>query len=233
MKRELMRVAGVAALSLVPAFASSVTYTTTGTFADSSTTLATYTLASGTYLNFVGKDVPQETAYNAITNPQGCVTGTFCSVGPITASGSGTIPIGHLIISGTGSATGVSEGFTLTLTQTAPPAGSGTFSSSVSGTITNTSGGLLLTISGGGAGVTAAIDPGDFAQAYSVTLGGVIYYVDKYTSVPYSGSNSFATIQGYVDMSALPEPTFYSLTGLGFFGLLFMAHKRRRQATSV
>jgi hypothetical protein len=61
----------------------------------------------------------------------------------------------------------------------------------------------------------------------------VIYYVDVETPIhPSTTGGGLSTINGAIDASAVPEPTFYSLTGIGFVGLVLMAVRRRSQLVS-
>lgn len=60
----------------------------------------------------------------------------------------------------------------------------------------------------------------------SITLDGVIYTLDNNA---YSINVNGTSIQGTLDGSALPEPAFFALTGIGFFGMFGIAWSRYKQ----
>lgn len=214
---NLCRIAAVAALAISPALAVEVTYNTTGSFGGGSNV---YTGANGltiTYGNTVGNSVNDPYPTNASF-------GTFTVVDPTP-----------------GNSDVVNTHFSLTLTQTSPLSGTETITDTFAGTISATFVGgeprgnsnLLLTFSGGsgdGGSPVLTTDPLDGARAYSFSLGSVIYYIDAVTPIePQTTNGGLSTINGAIDASAVPEPTFYGLTGTGFAGLLSMAIRRRRQ----
>ena len=129
------------------------------------------------------------------------------SAGFITASVTGT----------GGTATG---NFTLTIDQTSPSVDSGGLSGILSGTIqSNSSTGTL-----------------DFSST-SLTLGNVLYTLQQpiggYELVPPSTLNGETSVQMQIDVTSVPEPAFYGLTGLGFLGIAGIAFRRHRQARST
>ncbi len=99
------------------AFASTVTYTTTGAFASDGTD----TISAG----------DATITYSPVTSSDSVSAPSFTNVGMFT-------------VSGTVGAT-FSDTFTLTIDQTVPTAGSQTTSSSINGSITGTSSGISLT----------------------------------------------------------------------------------------
>lgn len=211
----------MAALAITPALAVDVTYNTTGTFSSTGTNV--YSGADGltiTYGNTVGDQVSASGATNASF-------GTFTVVGPtcpnVTCNPGVTDP--------------VSTNFALTVSQTVPSVGNETLSDTFAGTISANAVGdsstVLLTFTGGsGTGGVPVLttDPIDGHSAYSFNLGGVVYYIDRVTPIePQTTNHGMSTINGAIDASAVPEPTFYGLTGTGFAGLLALAVWRRRQ----
>jgi hypothetical protein len=203
----------LAALALTPAFATDVTYTTTGSFASSGTN--TYTGSMGLQIVFTG--TPADFPNVSVPNISYAPFGTFTATGPALNS-----------------TDTVSDDFTLQITQIAPaPGGTETLVDSVSGSIKIANSQVTVTFNqGNGAGglAVAAIDPLDGAAALRFAFGDVTYWVDDVTPIhPQTGSGLAGTsiINGAID---LPEPAFYSLTGAGFAGLVAMAMRRRRQA---
>ena len=138
-------------LCSVAAFATTVTYSTSGVFGNSGTNTST---AGGATLTFGG-----------ITNDTVDAT-TFSSLGTITVSG--TSP-------GT-----FSDTFALTITQSVPSVGSGSSSSTVAGMITGTSSGIELvfappdvTIGSGDGTITYRFLNGSYGLAPPNSNGGV------------------------------------------------------------
>lgn len=208
----LLRLAAVCAIAAMPSFAVEVTYNTTGAFGGGGNV---YTGANGltiTYGNTVGN-----TVFNPF--PTNASFGTFTTVDP-----------------SPGSSDPVSTTFSLTITQTAPSSGTETLTDTFAGVISTPGVGMgnstvVLTFTGGSGDSGAPVlttDPIDGARAYSFSLGGIVYYVDRVTPVePQTTNGGVSTINGAID--AVPEPAFYTLTGAGFAGLLLMAVRRRRQ----
>jgi hypothetical protein len=204
-------------MAISPALAVDVTYGTTGSFNGGGNV---YTGANGltiTYGNTVGNSVSDPYPTNASF-------GTFTVADPTP-----------------GNSDVVNTNFSLTITQTLPLSGTETVTDTFAGTISATLVGgqprgnsnvVLTFTSGSGDGGLPVLtnDPIDGASAYSFSLGGVIYYIDKVTPIePQTTNGGVSTINGAIDASAVPEPTFYGLTGMGFAGLLAMAIRRRRQ----
>lgn len=212
------RIAALAAVAITPAFAVEVTYNTTGQFGSSGTNV--YTGANSlkiTYGNSVG-----DTVFDPF--PTNTSFGTFTVIDPT---------VNHT--------DAISTTFSLTITQTDPSALSETLTGTFAGSIgarfaagmPRGSSSVVLTFTGGsGAGGAPVLgtDPLDGAKAYTFSLGGVVYFVDDVTPIePQTTNMGLSTINGTIDASAVPEPAFYTLTGLGFAGLMAMAIRRRRQ----
>jgi hypothetical protein len=194
-------------------FASSVTYSTIGTFSSSGTNV--YTGANGlsiTYTDLINAMV-------APPYPTNAQFGSFSVSGPAA-----------------GDQDSVSTDFTLILDQTNPTNGTETLTDTFSGQITANSSNIRLTFTGGSgdAGTPTLVlggDPITGASAYTFSLGGVTYWIDAITPInPSSTGGGFSTINGAIT-SAVPEPALFGLSGLSFAGLLgFLAWRRKRIA---
>jgi len=214
----------------VPAFAVPVAYSTVGTFDCS---------GAGSGCTSVGNNVATLGTVGIITYGNFAGTVNVPKVGGTTAS-FGTFTTTGLL---DGSQT-VSAHFNLAITQTVPlPSGSGTadLTDLFSGTLTvdsteGDSNTIVLTFTGGN-GTTPppslGTDPFSLVPAYTFKIAGVQYWVDQRTAlVPPTTNGGVSTIQGAINASAVPEPTFYALTGLGFASLVGIAFRRRGQSQS-
>jgi hypothetical protein len=190
----VLALSALAFMTVTPALADMVTYSTTGGFSES---------GGGTSATFgVGPNTLTLT-YSGIVSSM-VDTPSNGSAGFITAS-----------ITGLGGT--ASGNFMLTIDQTAPTVATGGFAGALSGTITeNSSGGTL-----------------DFSTT-TLNLGGVVYTLQQppggYDLVPPSTLNGETSIQLHITSSAVPEPAFLGLTGLGFFGIVgitFLLRNRR------
>jgi hypothetical protein len=189
----VLALSALAFMTVTPALADMVTYSTTGSFsASGGLSSATFgTLPDTLMLSYSG------IASSSVDTPSNG------SAGFITAS-----------ITGLGGT--ASGNFTLTIDQTVPTVASGGLSGALSGTIKATSSGGTL----------------DFSTT-SLTLGDVIYTLQQppggYDLVPPSTLGGETSIQMHITTSAVPEPAFLGLTGLGFFGIVGITFLRNRR----
>ena len=139
-------------------------------------------------------------------NSTSCTSGTeTITFGGLVAANASTptfASLGNFVVSGSGSAT-FSVPFTLTITQSAPPGGSGNLSSSVSGTITSSTQSNAEVI----------------FSTPSVTLGGVTYTIAADVNgnpgvvlVPTGTNGGVSTLQASINT---PEPASLALLGTG------------------
>jgi len=210
------------ALLLTPAYAVDISYSTTGSFTTCNnlnfcTSSSSLSGPHGLTISFTGvaADTPN---ISDVPPPSAAAFGLFQVSGPLT-----------------GFTDAVIATFDLSITQLVPVFGSGTesFTSNLAGNISKSNSQLQVNFtSGTGAAVTAVdVDPlaGGSVPAPRFQLGDVVYWVDEQTTLnPANTNGGFSSINGAIS-SILPEPTFYTLTGSGFVGLLFMALRRRRQ----
>lgn len=177
-------------LAAVSALAAPVTYSTSGVFASTGTNVATF---GNVTLTFVG--ITTDTA-----DPQAPLFFSNASFGYFDASGGSF-----------NSLQPVSDTFTLTITQSAPTAGSGNLAGVLSGSMDANTSSVNF----------------DVTSAGPVVIGATRYSFanTSYALVPPATNNGETTLQGVVDQSEIPEPTSMSLLGLGFGGLALL--KRR------
>jgi hypothetical protein len=209
------RVALTIAVAITPALAMEVTYNTTGTFncsgAGSGCTAGGNLLSAPNGLTITYSDLAGAT----VTPPYP----TNAQFGSFTAG----------VESGPGDP--IFAAFTLLITQTLPFVGNtATLSGQFSGTISTTSSNILLNFTNG-SGTTPppslSSDPISGAPAYSFTLGDVTYWIDQRTPInPSSTGGGVSTINGAIEETVAPEPSFFALTGAGFAGLLALALRR-------
>jgi hypothetical protein len=191
--------AGVALLAPSAARADTVSFGTTGSVVCASCTGSgtnSVTFGSGgnlLTLTFTG--VPPGTTVDASPS-------TFTSFGQIQTS-----------VSGTGAAIAAGTTFTLTINQTLPGIGTGDFSATLAGVISQNSSTGMVTFT-----VT------------SVTVGGAKYDVlsNPLVLVPPSTNNGVSTIQGQV--TSVPEPASLLLLGAGLIAVAGVVRRKLKPA---
>jgi thiamine pyrophosphokinase len=168
-----------------------ITYSTTGSFNGSGNTITFGSGGNLTTITFTGVNSTVDPDPNPFT---------FASLGQFQTTVSGS---GATITPGTT--------FTLTINQTVPSAGTGSFPATLTGTIDqNTSTGL----------VTFTVT--------SVTINNVTYTLtnNPLPLVPPATNNGITTVQAQI--SAVPEPTTMLLLGTGLAGVAASVRKRRK-----
>lgn len=201
-------------IAAIPTFAVEVQYNTVGTFmcnglagctVSNSASGSTVTVTDGTNTS----TLTYSDASDDFTPASGDTLQTNFSAGIFTP---GATKLGKSL-----------NGITLDikLNQTIPsPTMSGDFIASISGSTSTGSNGKINSTA------TARFAPNNTPPP-SITLDGVIYTLDN--DAYKIAANPLTSIQGSLDATALPEPAFFALTGIGFFGMFGIAWSRYKQ----
>jgi len=206
MKRVVLLVAVAALILSTAAMAdTTVTYSTTGGFNNTASTV----------LNLGGVTVTY--------HPQASSTISLPSSGAPLYDW-GTAQFGTFTVSGTGSGDGTGNTFQLTLNQTVPaPGGTAVDSATLSGVITSSGSHLIvvfnnLTFNWPGNGVNYSIMAGS-------PLSGVNWAVTEQTTIQPAGQ--VTSLQGLGQTTPTPEPSSLLLLGAGVSGLVGMIRRKR------
>jgi hypothetical protein len=202
----------------LPAFAEDVTFTTTGAFSCG----APGTCALSTYDGTSDAQMVIKNHNNTFTIQASGYTEANVLAGDPNNDDVNAINF-NTAVAKTGKQDPVNTtgaGFTLTITQTSPPANpdSQSLTGAFSGTITSAQTGVVVTFGGG---ASAPLD--------SVVIGNITYTLDSNVwTIPNPGNGTIGMTAETTTVT--PEPTFMMLTGLGFAALGFVAYRRKRTA---
>jgi len=200
-------------LAVVPANATDVTYSTTGTF--NCGTAVGCTLPGGVLTIASTTPYANTSTLTYIGQPSGSLTGLGTLTGDVGSIVEHSLegPPDYEVFNG--------STFTLTITQTVPgPTTSGSNTGKITGILAVSAEDIKITFANDG-----VVDVGGTTYTLGPTSNGVV-------SIPYSSIPIQATVfNSYTGNSTpTPEPGFLVLTGVGFLGLAGMALRRRRDS---